>query len=35
MCKCRNIRIDVDYGRIAISDAGQLRVFIVEGVGGE
>lgn len=26
-CECRNIVIDVDYGRIAIRDVGQARLF--------
>jgi hypothetical protein len=30
MCSCRNIRIDVDYGRLAVSDETYLRVFVVE-----
>ena len=26
-CECRNIRIDVDYGRIAINDHAKIRLF--------
>ena len=26
-CRCGNIRIDVDYGRVAVSDDSQLKVF--------
>jgi hypothetical protein len=26
-CKCRNIMIDVDYGRIKIQDHAQIKLF--------
>ena len=26
-CRCRNIMIDVDYGRIRIEDPGRARLF--------
>ena len=30
-CKCRNIMIDVDYGRIKIQEPAQVRMFSVPG----
>lgn len=32
-CKCQNIFIDTDYGRVAISDERQLKVFTVATAG--
>ncbi len=29
-CKCRNIMIDVDYGRIAIQDEAQVKLFSLD-----
>lgn len=29
-CKCRNIVIDVDYGRIRIQDHSQVRLYFIE-----
>lgn len=28
MCKCRNIRIDVDAGRLAVAEVSEMRVFL-------
>jgi hypothetical protein len=28
-CRCRNIMIDVDYGRVSIEDHNQVRLFTV------
>ena len=30
ICKCRNIAIDVDYGRISIKDHSLIRLFSEE-----
>lgn len=32
-CKCRNIMIDVDYGRIKIQDHGAVKLFSTEEQG--
>ena len=29
-CKCRNVIVDVDAGRVAVKDAGMLKAFIAE-----
>ncbi len=30
MCKCRNIRIDVDYGRISVKDHLKMKAYYKE-----
>ena len=29
-CKCRNVIIDVDAGRVAVKDASQVRAYVVQ-----
>ena len=30
VCKCRNVAIDIDYGRVSIKDHKKLKVFYKE-----
>ena len=29
-CKCRNVIVDVDAGRVAVKDNGKLKAYVVE-----
>jgi len=30
-CRCRNVRIDMDYGRISVDDVHACRLFSIDG----